>query len=197
MIPLEEYIKSVYYRFDKQRFFKNSCWGPKSRVPYMNEQKSLLPNSLIVKDAIGKRVKYKGGKHDGKSKTVFLFAFENVTDRRSYIKFYKFSNSAFNFMFERQTMFADPVKSLVEVDKTNNVVAILFEKPASGFALARVDFIKCSLQVLQHCYQRSGIKVLKVLPLDFECYVLVYGERTLQDQKNVTQLVLIRQNIYN
>ena len=37
VIPLEEYIKSVYYRFDKQRFFKNSCWGPKSRVPYMNE----------------------------------------------------------------------------------------------------------------------------------------------------------------
>ena len=78
-------------------------------------------------------------------------------------------------------MFVDPVKSLVEVDRTNGVIAILFEKAASGFALAKVDFVKCTLQVMYHCYQRSGIKVLKVVPLDYECYVLVYGERLLQD----------------
>lgn len=70
-------------------------------MPYSHEQKSLLPTSLIVKDAIGKRIKYTGGKQDGKSKTVFLFAFENVTDRRSYIKFYKFSNSSFNIMLDK------------------------------------------------------------------------------------------------
>lgn len=80
-------------------------------------------------------------------------------------------------MFERQTMFSDPVKSLVEVDKTNGMVAILFEKQASGFALAKTDFVKCSLKVVQYFYQRSGIKILKVVPLDFETYVLVYGER--------------------
>ena len=101
MVPIEEHIKTIYYRFDKQRFFKNQSYGPKSKIPYFHEQKFLLPNSIIVKDAIGKRIKYEGGKHDGKSKTVFLFAFENVQDKRSYIKFYKFSNSAFNFMFER------------------------------------------------------------------------------------------------
>lgn len=49
-------------------------------------------------------------------------------------------------------MFADPVKALVEVDRTNGVIAILFEKAASGFALAKVDFINCTLQVIQHCY---------------------------------------------
>lgn len=73
-----------------------------------------------------------------------------------------------NVAFDRQTMFADPIKSLVEVDKTNGMVAILFEKQASGFALAKTDFLKCSLQVVQHFYQRSGIRVLKVVPLDHE-----------------------------
>ena len=49
-------------------------------------------------------------------------------------------------------MFSDPVKSLVEVDKKNGMIAILFEKSASGFALAKTDFVKCSLQVVQYCY---------------------------------------------
>jgi len=137
----------------------------------------MLPSSIIIKDAIGKRIKYQGPKHSQESKTVFLFAFENMTDKRSYIKFYKFSNSAFNFMFERQTMFAEPVKSLVEVDKSNGMIAILFEKAGCGFALAKADFVKCKLDVVQYCYQRSGIKVLKVIPLDYESYVLIYGER--------------------
>ena len=100
-------------------------------------------------------------------------------------------------MFERQTMFNDPVKSLVEVDKRNGMIAILFERQASGFALAKVDFVKCSLQVVQHFYQRSGIKVLRLIPLDDECYVLIYGERQVQDSVHVTQSVLIRQNVYD
>ena len=94
-------------------------------------------------------------------------------------------------------MFADPVKALIEVDRTNGVIAILFEKAASGFALAKVDFINCTLNVMKHCYQRSGIKVLKVVPLDYQTYVLVYGERRLQDRENITQSVLIRQNLYD
>lgn len=177
-VPIEEHIKTIYYRFEKQRFFMNQNSGTfKSQVPYFHEQKFQLPNAIIVKDAIGKRIKYKGGKHDGKSKTVFLFAFENVQDKRSYIKYYKFSNSSFNLQFDRQTMFSDPVKSLVEVDKSRGMVAILFEKQYSGFALAKTNFVKCSLTVVQYFYQRSGIKILKVLPLDFENYVLVLGER--------------------
>ena len=94
-------------------------------------------------------------------------------------------------------MFNDPVKSLVEVDKRNGMIAILFERQASGFALAKVDFVKCSLQVVQHFYQRSGIKVLRLIPLDDECYVLIYGERQVQDSVHVTQSVLIRQNVYD
>ena len=38
---------------------------------------------------------------------------------------------------------------------------------------------------------------MKVVPLDFDSYVLVYGERQVQDSKDVTQSVLIRQNIYD
>ena len=45
-------------------------------------------------------------------------------------------------------MFADPVKALVEIDKVNGMVAILFEKSASGFAIAKTDFVKCSLSVV-------------------------------------------------
>lgn len=186
IVPIEEHIKTIFYRFDKQRFFKNSWSGAKSKIPYFHEQKFLLPNSITVKDAIGKRIKYKGGQHDGKSKTVFLFAFENNQDKRSYIKYYKFSNSAFNFMFDRQTMFTEPVKSLIEVDKSKGMIAILFEKQSSGFALAKTDFVKCSIEVVQYFYQRSGIKILSVVPLDFDSYVLVYGERQVQDSKDVT-----------
>ena len=87
-MPIEDHIKTVYYRFEKQRFFKNQRDGLKSKVPYFIEQKFLLPSSIVAKDAIGKRIKYKGGKHDGKSKTVFLFAFENTEDKRSYVKYY-------------------------------------------------------------------------------------------------------------
>jgi len=81
-----------------------------------------------------------------------LLACENTTDRRSYIKYYKFSNNDNDFVFERQTMFADPVKSLVEVDKSNGMVVVLFEKAASGFALAKTDFDKCTLTIVQTCY---------------------------------------------
>lgn len=49
-------------------------------------------------------------------------------------------------------MFADPVKSLVEVDKSNGMVVVLFEKAASGFALAKTDFDKCTLTIVQTCY---------------------------------------------
>ena len=49
-------------------------------------------------------------------------------------------------------MFSDPVKSLVEVDNKKGMIAILFEKQASGFALAKTDFAKCTLNVVQHFY---------------------------------------------
>lgn len=94
-------------------------------------------------------------------------------------------------------MFAEPVRSIVEVDKVNGMIAILFEKAGSGYAIARIDFVKQKLTVLQNCYQRSGIKVLKVVPVDFEQYILVIGERQVTDIKEVTQAVLIRQNIYD
>ena len=74
-------------------------------------------------------------------------------------------------------MFADPIKQMVEVDKTRGMIAILFEKAASGFTLAKANFSKRSIQVISNNYQRSGIKVQKVVPLDYEEYVLIYGER--------------------
>ena len=45
-------------------------------------------------------------------------------------------------------MFADPVKSLVEVDKSRGMIAILFDKQYSGFALAKTNFVKCTIQVV-------------------------------------------------
>ena len=38
---------------------------------------------------------------------------------------------------------------------------------------------------------------MTVVPLDLENYVLVYGERQVQDSKDVIQSVLIRQHIYD
>ena len=138
----------------------------------------MLPASILIKDGIGKRIRYKGSAHAHQSKTVLLFAFENTVDKRSYITFLPLSsNNSFNLLFSRQTMFAEPVRSIVEVDKANGMIAILFDKAGSGYAIARTDFLKQKLTVLQNCYQRSGIRVLKVVPLDYEQYVLIYGER--------------------
>ena len=53
------------------------------------------------------------------------------------------------------------------------------------------------MEVLSFNLQRSGIKILKIVPLDFQNYVLVYGERQVQDSKDVCQSVLIRQHIYD
>ena len=116
-------------------------------------------------------------KEQQKSKSVFLFAFQNVIDKRSYIKFYKFTNRNFNFQFEKETMFADSIQSLVEINPENDIYAIVFGSPNSGFAIAKADFATYKLEVLSFNLQRSGIKIMTVVPLDHENYVLVYGER--------------------
>lgn len=57
----EQEIKETYYRFDQHFFFKNSRNGAqnaKSQVPYFHEQKTMLPASILIKDGIGKRIKY-------------------------------------------------------------------------------------------------------------------------------------------
>ena len=106
-----------------------------------------------------------------------MFAFQNLVDKRSYIKFYKFTNRNFNFQFEKETMFADPIQSLIEINTERDIYAIIFGGPNSGFAIAKADFVTYKLEVLSFNLQRSGIKIMTVVPLDHENYVLVYGER--------------------
>ena len=83
-----------------------------------------------------------------KSTSVFLFAFQNAIDKRSYIKFYKFTNKHLNFQFEKETMFTDPIESLTEIDSSHNIYAIVFGGITSGYAIARADFTTYKLEVL-------------------------------------------------
>ena len=74
-------------------------------------------------------------------------------------------------------MFTDPIESLAEIDPNHNIYAIVFGGITSGYAIARADFTTYKLEVLSLNLQQSGIKVRKVLPLDNEFYILIYGER--------------------
>lgn len=55
-----------------------------------------------MKDCVGKVIPSKDGLG---AKSVFLFAFYNVIDKRSYIKFYRYDSKQFNFQFEKESQF--------------------------------------------------------------------------------------------
>ena len=161
--------------------------------------KFALPSTVKLMDCVGKHINYKVvGKQDSegndlvKSKSVFMFAVQNAIDKRSYIKFYKFTNKHLNFQFEKETMFSDPIESLAEIDPTRSIYAIIFGGTSSGFAIVRADFEDFKLVVLSNNLQNSGIRIQKILSLDNENYILIYGERFVQDSRDVQQSVLIR-----
>ena len=104
-----------------------------------------MPSSVIIKDAIMKRVVHKKQKEGlyGVDYNVILFALENMLDKRSYIKFYVFNDtSQSEGILEKKAMFYDSIRQLVEIDSNpeKGLVAILFEKPSSGFALVRTNY---------------------------------------------------------
>ena len=74
-------------------------------------------------------------------------------------------------------MFGDSIQSLVEIDVDNDIYAIVFGSQNSGFAIAKADFVTYKLEVLSFNLQKSGIRILTIVPLDYQNYVLVYGER--------------------
>ena len=82
-------------------------------------------------------------------------------------------------------MHPESVKSFVDIDIKNNIIAILYQKSTAGFAIAKVDFATCSIKILSKNYVRSGLRVQKILPIDYSWYVLIYGERQVQDSKDV------------
>jgi hypothetical protein len=55
-----------------------------------------------MKDCVGKQILSKDGTG---MKSVFLFAFYSVIDKRSYIKFYRYDSKQFSFQFEKETQF--------------------------------------------------------------------------------------------
>ena len=55
-----------------------------------------------MKDCVGKYIPSKDRKG---GKSVFLFAYYNMVDKRSYIKFYRYKNKQFNLQFDREMLF--------------------------------------------------------------------------------------------
>lgn len=90
--------------------------------------------------------------------------------------------------------------SIVEVDATNNMYAVLFEElsigQSNGYALVQVDFNNYRLDVKSFQYQSSGMSIKKILSIDKENFILIIGERKVAEARDVVQTLLIRQNLY-
>jgi hypothetical protein len=78
----------VFFRFDRRSFFET-----KKNLKIMDdsyqETAKALPNSMIMKDCVCKIIPAAG--EGGKS--VFIFVFYNIVDKRSYLKFYTYTKN--------------------------------------------------------------------------------------------------------